>query len=150
MNAQRPRPTSDTAAVAAFANGRRPFGEGAPGLAGHYPSTEARTIDRWFEDLSNYEKMLEQISEVKLLDSFKEELRVIDTWCAAGAMRPAVDRDSGSVGLTAAWGAGGGAGPPQRRGAGWATGLRRRTRASGPRCSTRSSGTARRCRFASL
>ena len=103
MNAQRPRPTSDTAAVAAFANGRRPFGEGAAGLAGHYPSTEARTIDRWFEDLSNYEKMLEQISEVKLLDSFKEELRVIDTWCGARAKQPAIDRDSGSAWLMSAW-----------------------------------------------
>lgn len=41
---------------------------------------EAQAIDRWFEDLSNYEKTLEQMAEVKLLDSFKEEMRAVDSW----------------------------------------------------------------------
>ncbi|KAJ3314176.1 Alpha-1,3-mannosyltransferase-like protein [Boothiomyces sp. JEL0838] len=37
-------------------------------------------IDKWFEDLSYYEKTLEDMSNTKLDDSFKDELQAIENW----------------------------------------------------------------------
>ncbi|KAI9341823.1 hypothetical protein DFJ73DRAFT_536841 [Zopfochytrium polystomum] len=37
-------------------------------------------IDRWFEDLSYYEKTLEQMAHAKLDDNFREELKAIEQW----------------------------------------------------------------------
>jgi len=37
-------------------------------------------IDRWFEDLSYYERTLEQMAKAKLDDNFKEELKAIEQW----------------------------------------------------------------------
>ncbi|KAJ1560255.1 hypothetical protein HK405_007717, partial [Cladochytrium tenue] len=48
--------------------------------ANHYKSPEAEAIDRWFEDLSYYEKTLEQMAHAKLDDSFREELKAIEQW----------------------------------------------------------------------
>ncbi|KAJ3333843.1 hypothetical protein HDU76_002564 [Blyttiomyces sp. JEL0837] len=49
-------------------------------LAGHYKSPEAEAIDRWFEDLSYYERTLEQMAHAKLDDNFREELKAIEQW----------------------------------------------------------------------
>ncbi|KAI8804293.1 hypothetical protein BJ742DRAFT_656507, partial [Cladochytrium replicatum] len=37
-------------------------------------------IDRWFEDLSYYERTLEQMAKAKLDDNFREELKAIEQW----------------------------------------------------------------------
>ncbi|KAJ3220276.1 hypothetical protein HDU67_003291 [Dinochytrium kinnereticum] len=49
-------------------------------LTGHYKSPEAEAIDRWFEDLSYYERTLEQMARAKLDDNFREELKAIEQW----------------------------------------------------------------------
>ncbi|KAJ3416840.1 hypothetical protein HDV05_008425 [Chytridiales sp. JEL 0842] len=55
-------------------------------IAGHYKSPEAEVpltplaIDRWFEDLSYYERTLEQMAHAKLDDNFREELKAIEQW----------------------------------------------------------------------
>ncbi|KAJ3300684.1 hypothetical protein HK104_007585 [Borealophlyctis nickersoniae] len=49
-------------------------------LAAHYKSPEAEAIDRWFEDLSYYERTLEQMARAKLDDNFREELKHIEQW----------------------------------------------------------------------
>ena len=150
MGGQRPRPTSDTAALMNLAQGRHgPVSAGDPSAPGWYASTEARAIDRWFEDLSNYEKTLEQMSELKLLDSFKEELRVIDAWCGcrtlasngkALASRPVPHAHAGPAAAPFAHVA------PSRQNP---AGSSHRTRASGRRSCTRCCGTARRSKCAS-
>ncbi|KAH6559764.1 hypothetical protein BASA50_000787 [Batrachochytrium salamandrivorans] len=49
-------------------------------LSATYKSPEAEAIDRWFEDLSYYERTLEQMTRAKLDDHFREELRAIEKW----------------------------------------------------------------------
>ncbi|KAI8855182.1 hypothetical protein BC829DRAFT_2062 [Chytridium lagenaria] len=49
-------------------------------LTGHYKSPEAEAIDRWFEDLSYYERTLEQMARAKLDDNFRDELKAIEQW----------------------------------------------------------------------
>ncbi|KAJ3033197.1 hypothetical protein HK097_004938, partial [Rhizophlyctis rosea] len=49
-------------------------------LAAHYKSPEAEAIDRWFEDLSYYERTLEQMARAKLDENFREELKHIEQW----------------------------------------------------------------------
>eukprot|EP00842_Homolaphlyctis_polyrhiza_P000709 jgi/Hompol1/1639/HPOL_005671-RA len=49
-------------------------------LPGTYKSPEAEAIDRWFEDLSYYERTLEQMARARLSDQFRDELRAIEQW----------------------------------------------------------------------
>jgi hypothetical protein len=49
-------------------------------IPGNYKSPEAQAIDKWFEDLSYYEKTLEEMTNTKLDDSFNDELRAIENW----------------------------------------------------------------------
>jgi len=49
-------------------------------MNGQYKSSEAEAIDKMFEDLSNYEKTLEEMANAKLDDEFKEELAAIEQW----------------------------------------------------------------------
>lgn len=37
-------------------------------------------IDKWFEDLGYYEKTLEEMTNTKLDDGFREELTAIENW----------------------------------------------------------------------
>ncbi|KAF9578345.1 hypothetical protein BGW38_005900, partial [Lunasporangiospora selenospora] len=46
----------------------------------HFQSPEAEAIDKWFEDLSNYEQTLEEMAMVSLDHVFKEELSTIESW----------------------------------------------------------------------
>jgi len=70
---------------------RRPLSEQM--LAANYQSSEAQgaswlvsaplisiAIDKWFEDLSYYERTLEEMSVTTLDDTFKEELAAIENW----------------------------------------------------------------------
>lgn len=55
------------------------------GIAGHQQllggsSLEAEAIDKWFEDLQNYESTLEEMAAASLDASFKEELSAIEQW----------------------------------------------------------------------
>ncbi|ORX64246.1 hypothetical protein BCR32DRAFT_251219 [Anaeromyces robustus] len=47
---------------------------------GQYKSSEAEAIDKMFEDLSNYEKTLEEMANAKLDNNFIEELSAIEQW----------------------------------------------------------------------
>ncbi|KAJ8326794.1 Flap-structured DNA-binding and RNA-binding protein [Batrachochytrium dendrobatidis] len=49
-------------------------------LSATYKSPEAEAIDKWFEDLSYYERTLEQMARARLDDHFREELRAIEQW----------------------------------------------------------------------
>ncbi|KAJ1567915.1 hypothetical protein HK096_008217, partial [Nowakowskiella sp. JEL0078] len=54
-------------------------------LVGHYKSPEAEVLSLnmpvlWFEDLSYYERTLEQMAKAKLDDNFREELKAIEQW----------------------------------------------------------------------
>jgi len=46
----------------------------------NFKSSEAEAIDKIFEDLSCYEKTLEEMANAKLDDEFKEELAAIEQW----------------------------------------------------------------------
>jgi len=46
----------------------------------NYKSSEAEAIDKIFEDLSYYEKTLEEMANAKLDDDFKEEMAAIEQW----------------------------------------------------------------------
>jgi len=46
----------------------------------NFKSPEAEAIDRLFEDLSYYEKTLEEMAQAKLDDNFREELKAIEQW----------------------------------------------------------------------
>jgi len=46
----------------------------------NFKSSEAEAIDRLFEDLSYYERTLEEMAQVKLDDNFREELKAIEQW----------------------------------------------------------------------
>ncbi|KAG0182492.1 Flap-structured DNA-binding and RNA-binding protein [Apophysomyces sp. BC1034] len=54
-------------------------------------SPEAEAIDRWFENLQRYEKMLEEVSAASLDQDFKDELQHINQWfrCRSDAERTA-------------------------------------------------------------
>ena len=45
-----------------------------------YKSPEAKVIDKWFEDLSYYEKTLDEMAQVNLDDGFTEELKCVENW----------------------------------------------------------------------
>ena len=45
-----------------------------------YKSPEAQAIDKWFEDLSYYEKTLEEMSQVSQEDGFMDELKAVENW----------------------------------------------------------------------
>ncbi|KAJ2006298.1 Flap-structured DNA-binding and RNA-binding protein [Coemansia thaxteri] len=45
-----------------------------------HPLPEARHVDRWFESLSQFEDMLEDMAKVSLDPVFKDELNAIDQW----------------------------------------------------------------------
>ncbi|KAJ1726920.1 Flap-structured DNA-binding and RNA-binding protein, partial [Coemansia sp. Benny D160-2] len=45
-----------------------------------HPLPEAKHIDRWFESLSQFEDMLEDMAKVSLDPVFKDELNAIDQW----------------------------------------------------------------------
>ncbi|KAG0220953.1 hypothetical protein BGX31_010342 [Mortierella sp. GBA43] len=45
-----------------------------------FQSPEAEAIDKWFEDLSNYEQTLEEMAVVSLDTVFKDELSTIESW----------------------------------------------------------------------
>lgn len=49
----------------------------------HVLSPEAEVIDRWFDDLSHYDRTLEQMSHTKMDSAFLEELRAMVTWFQA-------------------------------------------------------------------
>lgn len=42
--------------------------------------SNAVAIDKWFEDLSYYERTLEEMANTKLDDAFKDELTAIENW----------------------------------------------------------------------
>ncbi|KAJ1767914.1 Flap-structured DNA-binding and RNA-binding protein, partial [Coemansia sp. RSA 1843] len=67
--------------VAPFAAGKsaRPASEIFFANAQH-PLPEAKHIDRWFESLSQFEDMLEDMAKVSLDPVFKDELNAIDQW----------------------------------------------------------------------
>lgn len=44
------------------------------------PRSEAEAIDKWFEDLQNYEATLEEMAAASLDQNFKEELSAIEQW----------------------------------------------------------------------
>ncbi|KAJ9077965.1 Flap-structured DNA-binding and RNA-binding protein [Entomophthora muscae] len=46
-------------------------------------SPEADALERWFEDLAQYERMLEEMSKASLEPSFKEELGAVENWFSA-------------------------------------------------------------------
>ncbi|KAI8910999.1 hypothetical protein EDD86DRAFT_204171 [Gorgonomyces haynaldii] len=46
----------------------------------NYKTPEAEVIDKWFEDLSYYEKTLETMARAKLDDNFREELKAMEQW----------------------------------------------------------------------
>ncbi|ORX84182.1 hypothetical protein BCR32DRAFT_230653, partial [Anaeromyces robustus] len=46
----------------------------------NFKSPEADAIDRLFEDLSYYERTLEEMAKAKLDDNFREELKAIEQW----------------------------------------------------------------------
>ncbi|GAA5897583.1 hypothetical protein JCM6882_003524 [Rhodosporidiobolus microsporus] len=64
------------------AGGLRPNSEllGASGGAGQQGFQSAETIDRWFEDLQQYESTLEEMAAASLDVNFKEELGAIEQW----------------------------------------------------------------------
>ncbi|KAJ2059943.1 Flap-structured DNA-binding and RNA-binding protein [Coemansia sp. RSA 2673] len=45
-----------------------------------HPLPEARHVDRWFESLTQFEDMLEEMAKVSLDPVFKDELNAIDEW----------------------------------------------------------------------
>lgn len=45
-----------------------------------YKSPEAEAIDRLYEDLSYYERTLEEMAQARLDDNFREELKAIEQW----------------------------------------------------------------------
>ncbi|KAJ2862831.1 Flap-structured DNA-binding and RNA-binding protein [Coemansia aciculifera] len=45
-----------------------------------HPLPEARHVDRWFESLTQFEDMLEDMAKVSLDPVFKDELNAIDQW----------------------------------------------------------------------
>ncbi|KAJ2718573.1 Flap-structured DNA-binding and RNA-binding protein [Coemansia sp. Benny D115] len=45
-----------------------------------HPLPKAKHVDRWFESLSQFEEMLEEMAEVSLDPVFKDELNAIDQW----------------------------------------------------------------------
>jgi len=53
----------------------RPHSEGTK-----YMSKEAEVIDTFFEDLENYERTLNQMSEMNLPDQFKTEMQAVNAW----------------------------------------------------------------------
>ncbi|KAI9100559.1 hypothetical protein DFS34DRAFT_491866 [Phlyctochytrium arcticum] len=71
------RPVSATIGSLQKHSAQRPSSEV---LNSHYKSPEAEAIDRWFEDLSYYERTLEQMARAKLDDNFREELKHIEQW----------------------------------------------------------------------
>ncbi|KND03190.1 uncharacterized protein SPPG_02248 [Spizellomyces punctatus DAOM BR117] len=71
------RPVSANIGTLQKGNAQRPSSEV---LNSHYKSPEAEAIDRWFEDLSYYERTLEQMARAKLDDNFREELKHIEQW----------------------------------------------------------------------
>ncbi|KAI0244467.1 Flap-structured DNA-binding and RNA-binding protein [Massospora cicadina] len=46
-------------------------------------SHEAEVLDKWFEDLAQYERILEEMSKASLEPSFKEELGAVENWFSA-------------------------------------------------------------------
>ncbi|ORX59260.1 hypothetical protein BCR36DRAFT_317301 [Piromyces finnis] len=49
-------------------------------MKNNFQSSEAEAIDKIFEDLSYYEKTLEEMANAKLDDDFKEEMIAIEQW----------------------------------------------------------------------
>jgi hypothetical protein len=43
-------------------------------------NTDAEQIDRWFENVSSYDQMLEHISTARQDEAFREELKAIEQW----------------------------------------------------------------------
>jgi len=82
------RPASDILVGSAMASGQaarnnlaaqagRPASEV---INKNFKSPEAEAIDRLFEDLSYYERTLEEMAQAKLDDNFREELKAIEQW----------------------------------------------------------------------
>lgn len=46
-------------------------------------SPEAEVLEKWFEDLAQYERILEEMSKASLEPSFKEELGAVENWFSA-------------------------------------------------------------------
>ncbi|KAI9296553.1 hypothetical protein K502DRAFT_340853 [Neoconidiobolus thromboides FSU 785] len=47
------------------------------------PNLESEELNKWFEDLAQYERMLEEMSRANLDSSFKEELGSVENWFSA-------------------------------------------------------------------
>ena len=45
-----------------------------------YQSPEAQVIDKWFEDLSYYEKTLDEMAQVNMDGGFTDELKSVENW----------------------------------------------------------------------
>ena len=56
----------------------RPSSEMLP--VGQHGTPETDVIDKWFEDLQNYEATLEEMAAASLDQNFKEELSAIEQW----------------------------------------------------------------------
>ncbi|KAJ1966288.1 Flap-structured DNA-binding and RNA-binding protein [Dipsacomyces acuminosporus] len=65
--------------VPPFAKAGRPASEIFFANAQH-PLPEAKHVDKWFESLSQFEDMLEDMAKVSLDPVFKDELNAIDQW----------------------------------------------------------------------
>ena len=59
-------------------NNLRPSSEMLP--VGQQGTPETEVIDKWFEDLQNYEATLEEMAAASLDQNFKEELSAIEQW----------------------------------------------------------------------
>ncbi|KAI0244272.1 Flap-structured DNA-binding and RNA-binding protein [Massospora cicadina] len=46
-------------------------------------TTEVEALEKWVEDLTQYERMLENMAKASLQPSFKEELGAVDSWFSA-------------------------------------------------------------------
>ncbi|KAI8898676.1 hypothetical protein BC833DRAFT_588807 [Globomyces pollinis-pini] len=78
MNSHRPSSAQlDQNQRISLANVQRPLSEQIPPS---YKSSEAQAIDSWFEDLSYYERTLEEMNNTQLDDSFKDEMTAIENW----------------------------------------------------------------------
>ncbi|KAJ2452396.1 Flap-structured DNA-binding and RNA-binding protein [Coemansia sp. RSA 2336] len=87
--------TTSTTSAAAKAEPQQTFNPPQPALAANkterpaselffanaqHPLPEAKHADRWFESLSQFEDMLEDMAKVSLDSEFKNELDTIDDW----------------------------------------------------------------------
>lgn len=62
--------------------GNRPTSEvlASAGMGGMFQTPEAEAIDQWFENLQNYELILEDMAKASMDANFKDELSAIEQW----------------------------------------------------------------------